>query len=69
MQLDIIELFSKLLFPVAVAAYLLWERSQTMEKVRTKLVEIQICMMIILNKLELDEEFAKKLAEVNKDKG
>jgi hypothetical protein len=61
--MDIVALFSQLIFPVAVAAYLLWERTQTMEKMRNNIIENKIGIYLILEKIDSLPEFTKRLQE------
>lgn len=66
-QIDIVGLFSQVVFPIAVAAYLLWERTQTLEKMKVALVEQKIALYLILHHLELSEEYDKRIADTRKE--
>lgn len=65
---DIMSLFSQLVFPVAVAAYLLWERAIALEKLRTSNIELKIAIYLVLEHLDLFEDFQKKMEEHKKMK-
>lgn len=65
-QIDVMQLFSQLLFPIAVAAYLLWERTQALEKTRTQLTELKIAMYLILQKLGAVEDYNEQLEDFHK---
>lgn len=60
---DVAKGFIELGFPVGVAVYLLVIQSKQMEKVKSALVEVQIGLRIILNKLESSSEYDEAVVE------
>jgi hypothetical protein len=67
--MDIVSLFSQLVFPVAVAAYLLWERTQGMEKMKNIIIENKIGIYLILEKIGEIPEYTKRLADSKVSRG
>ncbi len=62
-QLDIVKLFSELLFPVAVTVFLLWERVTVIEKLRALITELQLAIYLLLEKNDLMHEYKGKVDE------
>lgn len=60
---DLVSGFIELGFPVGVAIYLLIYQSKTLERLRGSLVEVQIGLRLILDKIDAMDDYDKAVAE------
>jgi len=58
------KVFGELVFPIAVAAYLLWERTRLTERIMNTLVEVKIAMYIMLQKVDAIDDFENALRKM-----
>jgi hypothetical protein len=60
---EYVKAFTELGFPVGVAVYLLVYQSKQMDRLRSSLVEVQIGLRLILDKLDAMGDYDRAVAE------